>query len=505
MKFYEHYIRKKETFESFIANVINKSIGTKIKPENIKDVINSDFDNIFCVRGYDVSFSPKGYAKDEEVIYEFNFHKLEKASDIEFGCELEACFNLGCRKKERPNTELGDSWETDILYHLMVNITPYLSPEFISRFPTVFIAEIYDEKYKFGYLYSFFVGKVITRYIEDLNPYNTLILTTDGSIECDDQHVQCEIVSPILSSVDDLKLLLQGIAPKSCVKVNDSTGFHINVSAVNENGGTLRLPRCTITKILSQWIKYEEKHYKTLRPSFDARSHARPLNSIINDIYGPQAISRLIKRKDEKYISDKDYFDKQGLNIWLAYQAISINKTMSVSNVKNNSILEFRMFPARTDHDTLLDYVTDTLKIFKNGLDECCELNIDLQRQYLKYEYIDTPEIPKTLIIPSNSKSNNIVNDLLHMVIYYYVYRYITTWYGLRKVEFLDLENLNNSGKNWRIFVLFPHDIHISYNINEYNGEYILTDPISSSTSECMSIMRLKYSDASDGLFSLFF
>jgi hypothetical protein len=172
-------------------------------------------------------------------IYTFKINKVPKEIYIRYGCELETCFIMDCNSKGTDKSESNEllseeNWTENVIEYLTLNIIPYLKKEFLNRFRYAFVKG-YHEKY--GVYLDLKNGKVLSSELKDINEYETLVFSPDGSIECDDDTnaIPCEIISPVLSSINEIKILYEGLMTETCQQANRSMGFHVNVSAVDEN------------------------------------------------------------------------------------------------------------------------------------------------------------------------------------------------------------------------------------------------------------------------------
>jgi hypothetical protein len=160
-------------------------------------------------------------------------------------------------------------------------------------------------------------GNIVSKNLKD-EGYRTLIFEPDGSIKCDKTQskdevgnvydsipVPCEIVTPVLSSIEDLRILYEGLLPKHndfpCNQSNPSMGFHVNVSAVDEKGKIVELTRGMFAELIYDWLPYEKKNYKSLRG--EGSVYAKKIQDYINDDENIKLSGMLISNKnDEKLL-----------------------------------------------------------------------------------------------------------------------------------------------------------------------------------------------------------
>ncbi len=410
---YYLYESEKQTFELFITDCLNDLFNfdktNEIKEDELNKVVNPDFENILYINNSEVLIVPENKKFSHSKYYKFTINVVPKNITINFGCELETCFLLNCRIKENdkkvvienlgknillslPLIKKGDTWTNLIIYHLKANIIPYLSTEFIKKFRFAYILPEYHSKKR---IYLDLKNGRIVNNINETEEYKTLIFEPDSSIKCstsennDEIAIPCEIVTPILESIDDIKLLYDGLLSRECNKSNKSMGFHVNVSAVNENGKQVILTRGILTELMYKWLPYEKKNYKKLRG--EGSIYARKIKDILNDNYKLQMLNQLIKTKNGDKIDNDEYFEKYGLNSWLITNEISNEKFYSITNHKQNNVIEFRVFPSDTNINILLEYTQDAIDIFQSSINKYInnpeKTIIKLQKTYCKYIY----------------------------------------------------------------------------------------------------------------------
>ncbi len=420
---YYLYESEKQTFTSFVADCLNELFDfddiNEIKETDLNGIINSNFENILYINNSEVLFYPENKKTSTNKYYKFMVNTIPKNITINFGCELETCFLLNCNIKKDdkkividgiddrilsilPSIKKGDTWSNLIIYHLRTNIIPYLTLEFTKKFRFAYILPEYHSKKRI-YL-DLKNGKIVNNVTEN-EEYKTLIFEPDSSIKCntleditdsDEITIPCEIVTPILSSLDDIKLLYNGLLSSMCNKSNKSMGFHVNVSAISETGKQVILTRGMLTELIYKWLPYEKKNYKKLRG--EGSIYARKIKDILNDNYKLQMINLIIKNINGDKIDNDEYFEKYGLNSWLITDEISNEKHYSLTNHKKNNVIEFRVFPSDTNIDTLLQYTRDAIDVFESAIkkyiDNPQKTILKLQKTYCKYVY-NTDDIVK--------------------------------------------------------------------------------------------------------------
>jgi hypothetical protein len=389
---YYLYESDKTSFEEFVSLAL-KDQGIKFKPKELKDLVNPDFDNVLYRDGNEIYFEK--VRDSEKPYYYFKINKLPQKIDIRFGCELETCFVLNCATGEAGYEEASqilskEKWSDGVIYHLRNTIIPSLSEEFKKRFTYAFVKGYHARQGNYVDLRN---GNLVSESIAS-DEYKTLRFEPDASIKCEEVEGQvpypCEIISPILSSVKEIKLLYEGLMiNESCAQSNKSMGFHVNVSAVDENGKMVELTRGMLTELIYGWLPYEKKNYKALRGV--GSYYAKKLEDVVNSIDKKKVLDIIVKNKNGGEINNYEYFSPYGLNIWNAYKNVNSEKYYSMTHHKNNNVVEFRVFPSKNDLKLLLSYTQDAINVFKSSLESYVynpeRTLMNLQKTYINYKY----------------------------------------------------------------------------------------------------------------------
>lgn len=373
---YYHYDHR-DTFETFVIKSIkNLSMGQiTIQKSSLKNV-NPDFDNIFTVPDYEIDFS---YIQKSDSFYKFNITKIQKIFKINYGCELETCFKYNCGHKILKTGEFTD----DVANFLAVNICPKLTQSFVKKFRYANIN--YRNELT---LFDMKLGLKIDE-IPSWNYYNYkfLLFTPDVSIECsDDNYLGVEIISPILDNIHDIKLIYDNLVSKDCNESNSSTGFHVNVSALDQDGEIIPLSKGLMTQLIKNWMIYEEKNYLKLR-KIDESIYASRL-AYIEKYSSIDSIKSIIKRKNDTNITSKDLYN---LSDYLILDKVFNDKFLSLTHWKKNNVVEFRIFPSEITTLPLMTYVKDAIKIFSNSIKDYSnnyqEISEKMQSVYKLYKF----------------------------------------------------------------------------------------------------------------------
>ncbi len=175
-----------------------------------------------------------------------------------------------------------------------------------------------------------------------------------------------EFITPILSSLDDLKLLFQfiGLDKKGCFITNKTTGYHVNMSLLDkESKKPIKLTKKYFTDYFyprfKEWEKYwypyirEEKTYHA-QPLYNMRENQSDNTSaIVEDI---NVIYNTIKDSKEYTISIKS----DSLYEVRAFGASAYDKKSQKS----------KKFTENPDMHTLLEYTNQSIKMLKRSYDK---------------------------------------------------------------------------------------------------------------------------------------
>lgn len=403
---------KKENFSNFIyESLIDLSYTTNFKfdanaynEKSFTKITNPKFDNILLIENQEVLIK---VSEENPRYYEFKFSKVEDSFAINLGVELETCFELDCTGKNLPKPILEKlnfvnntketknkkfQWMELVIYHLQNNIIPFLSAEFLRKFSYAFVVPIKDSKT--GLYFDMKTGNTISnsRKIDD---YKTLIFIPDSSIKCNKNgstgyRLPCEIVTPVLNSVKDLDLLLNGLTNANCNLSNETTGYHVNVSLVNSKNKIIPITRGLGVTLLKNWLKYEEKHYFSLRG--DSNRYAKNLKQKLESDNLQKLIAMTISRKNGDMITKEDFDAPYGLKYWYGSHLLNHEKYISMTNHKKNNVIEFRVFPSKNDVNTLLKYTQDAIDVMSQSAKEYSfnfeNIILGLQSNYIKFKYL---------------------------------------------------------------------------------------------------------------------
>jgi hypothetical protein len=353
----------------------------------------------------------------ENNFYEFTVTPLPKSFSVRYGCELETCFVLNCttnefndfiakeikKKKEGNNwEEKFEQWKNLILFHIQTNLVPYFSKEFLKRFPYAYIMSYHSEAATYVDLAS---GEEIFKN-KEVDAYKTIQFAQDASVKCGDTDqqdtslsVHCEIISPILKDISEIKLIYENLISEACNSSNSSAGYHVNVSIVDEADRQVKLTPIFLYEICKRWYPFEKKHYAEYRGQ--GTDYAINMSEVVDDtefmktVYkfkeNPQNIDKIStiqkagsEEVEMKPISDDEILGpetKPGIrNLYYMYQ---INdKFTSLHRKPNTNILEFRVFPSKNKMDLLVDYTKKAIKIIENSVKNILENPKKVSEEY---------------------------------------------------------------------------------------------------------------------------
>jgi hypothetical protein len=428
--------RSDVSFEEFVVKSL-KSIRKDIFPKKftVKDFkkINLTLDpeileNKFTLEnGYYVKI-----VKQENNYYEFIIEKIPESFNLLFGCELETCMNLDCNgdtyndfiKSELNllrnnsmynNLSVSDyvkTWQTLILFHLQINIIPYLSKAFLKRFRYAYVMG--EQGFDSSFLYIDLSNGAKISSSKDVDSYKTLQFVRDSSVKCGDSNlkdkntsVHCEIVSPILSSLSELKLLYDNIINKTCNYSNSSAGFHVNISVIDQDKTPVKINPIFEMELFKNWYNFEEKYYKEYRG--ENNFFAQNVSLFVKDNY---LVNLLYSKKSEdSLISEEETLSEYGLK-QLMYMTKTNDKYNSIYK-KSDIILECRVFPSKNDESLLLDYAKKALDVVKNSMSFYIKnyMNLNNQYQYLINNYQEKYQDFNMFDYKGSIKNyNNIIN-----------------------------------------------------------------------------------------------
>lgn len=398
------------SFDKFVYQCLRKILPKNeiFSFQDLKGLVNKNFDNVLKIGSYEILIEQD---IENPRYYKFTINEIPKAENIQlnFGCELETCLILDCDYKN-PDEEVKNllkkienisetknkkaEWVQLVKYHLRKNLIPNLSKEFINRFPYAFIVSIKNAKS--GVLIDLLSGETVNERYK-LDNYKTLFFIPDSSIKCKENKederllLPCEIVTPILNTMNELNILLTGLVSGKCNLSNSSTGYHVNVSATNLATNTLLpLSRIFSTVLVEEWTNYESNNY--YRHRGEGTVYAKNIHKKIHSESLSNLLDYIISKNNGERINNVESSDNMyNLDFWFAVKTFLTQKYLSMTGHKGNDVVEFRIFPSKNDINLLLEYTQEGITVFekavKNYIDNSTEIALKLQTGYLNYKY----------------------------------------------------------------------------------------------------------------------
>jgi hypothetical protein len=400
---------EKDSFQKFVTSVLKDQ---KVITKKTKIPYLNESTEYFITEEFQVTL-----VQGENNFYEFEFNPLPLAFDLKYGCELETCFVLNCnvdqfndflakkikeKKDEENYMEKRKKWEELIMFHIKNNLVPYFSKEFLKRFPYAYIMAYHSQQ---AIYIDLATGEEIFK-SKEVDDYKSIQFAQDASVECGDTNFQdtsltvhCEIISPILNDLQEIKLIYENLISEDCNSSNSSAGYHVNVSIVdkNEKGSknepkTIKLTPGILFEICKQWYPFEKKHYTEYRGQ--GTVYAKNLSQIADDT---DLMKVFYETKDKTEMKDDDIVvsdKKYGLrNLFYMYQIY--DKYTSLHIKPEHNVLEFRVFPSKNKMDLLIDYTKKALSIIRKSMQNVIENyeEISYNYNYLLSKYQPTDYI----------------------------------------------------------------------------------------------------------------
>jgi hypothetical protein len=172
-------------------------------------------------------------------------------------------------------------------------------------------------------------------------------------------------------------------------------GFHVNVSAVDENGKIVKLTKGMFAELIYDWLPYEKKNYRTFRG--EGSDYAQKIQDYINDDNFIKIVYENVVNKNNEKLKVSEIYEPYGVALWYINRLINKEKMLSMTHHKQNNVIEFRLFNSSTDIEKLISYTQDAITVFRGAIQKYCsnpiETLIQIQKNNLRYKYL-TLEIP---------------------------------------------------------------------------------------------------------------
>ncbi len=407
-----------ESFDSFVNNSL-KSLGMKNLNSKYKIITETQFPLIILASKKDEKYEIEIVQQDNNY-YLFRTNKIPKSFKLKFGCELETCFNLDCttdvfnnffrteldkfklKFKEFNGKQRKETWGKLIQFHLKINIIPFLSKTFLKRYKYAYIMSYHGMEAIYLDLSN--GEEIINNKIVD--NYKTLQFAQDGSVKCGDSNpedtslsVHCEIITPILNSLSDIRLLYDNLISKNCNSSNSSSGFHVNISIVDENDNPVKLTYLYKFEFANTMYKFEKDKYELYRGSEGTRFALSIAKYIDNNI---EDMIKYIKTKDGKEVSINDFTEDYGIKNLYYPNIMMYEKYRTIYHKEEANIFEFRIYPSKNDKNLLINYTEEALEIMKNTMSDYMK---NCEKIYSKYIQIRD----KYNILIEDTKENEFV------------------------------------------------------------------------------------------------
>jgi hypothetical protein len=411
---YWSFIVKRENYDTNFSKFIKLKIAQNTSyiitidkiPFKIKD---DSFRNVFYYENYEINIE-----KINLNTYEINIYPIRECNKISynFGCELETCLDLYCSKYSRLSikdklSKINKEKENELKYwyellsiYIKDVIIPNTNKKFLELYPYAYIA-LHPKSGYSDYIIDMSNGEIK----EKIAPiyYSTIIFTRDASLICADTisdffdsdkfTLHCEIVTPILSSYEELFILYNTLIKPGCLNANDSTAFHINISLYDDNNKPIYFSYGFIDKFLDEFEEFENENIAR----FDNKE-----NKYAMKLHNYSEFYTLAKYKDMIYYDDNKQYTYEnfieGEKFYRCY--INLNEKYNTIHKKSPTLLEFRLFPSKDNKEDLLEYLNSTFKImndsytsycveYKNIIENLQSKNLQAKIDYNKVEFFE--------------------------------------------------------------------------------------------------------------------
>ncbi len=337
-----------------------------------------------------------------------------------FGVELEICVRVGpdCIKHEGTeklsNIDHRERFNMYFKYVLVPNARA--NPELIEKFPLI----CYNYVQMLPYIYDLrdpFEADNETVKVRDPDPdlgepdliksYALPIFTDDPTVICGDatlwdsnhtnriynntlkRHTELgdsigfEMISPVLeisgeptpgkiSAVLHPLLMLFGLNKPNCFMSNYTSGFHVNISIYNADNSIINITKPPlIHHIMKEYLAYEYENYGVVRsrrplgrPAYTSQ-WALPMQKRIELLRREQ---KRIEQQREAALTDTGSSLPEKIGYHNLFSTSFLKRKEGGLKIKNNEILEFRLFQSESDIELLEKYVSDAINIIHRGL-----------------------------------------------------------------------------------------------------------------------------------------
>lgn len=424
---------EKEHFEDFIKVELYENTNGEIQIDEFRVKLNpNSLKNIFVYKDYEINI-----LRQDVDMYKITIYKPDlSSSDFKFGCELETCLNLDCINPMTENItnlyiKLKDTndekyWKELILIYIQKVIVKNASKEFKRLFPWMCVAVRPKNKH-FDYIINTSNGIVYDKYDINFNRYITF--TRDSSLVCGDSEnrfpmntyspkkntIHCEIITPTMDSINNLKVLYDSIVNPLCLNYNPSTSFHVNISFIKPIYFSFGL----CDEIIQNYKGFEVMNYRIKEDEEESKYALRLFDTMIeNIIYDMGSIMYYGNKKTYRYESQKFLDD----GYYRAY--INFNEKYSSLYCKSNRLIEFRLFSSDNEMSSLLEYLYQSISLLKDsyenyrnnfnmGFNELQKINLKTGIDFSPLGYYEGPLYSVNPNFPQYRKLSSITDNLI--------------------------------------------------------------------------------------------
>ena len=392
-----------ESFKDFIYRIFSDNFDIKLSDRKLSKINEDSVNNVLLINDYEFNIKHNEIyiVNNEDYFdtgfnnYEFKYYKINKDKDVKFlfGCELETCILTKCSNEKYLDELKNEENIYNEKYYWFKLLSSYIENTLFYNVDDNFI-----NKFRYAYIMMSPKDDILNyrvdfkkRIISEINivsydeKYNNLIFTRDSSLICGDSlekyeinrenitkekiridSFHCEIVTPIINKVKDIKILYTNLFKKDCFRGNESAAFHVNVSMLNKENEPIFFSRGFLDCFLDLYEKYEDKNYDKYRPY--GTSYADKILNYAKE-YTYKNVKNMTQFNDNK---ETDYFYEnfiKGKKYYRNFITFEGNKNAKYNSIhtKNGYIMEFRLFPTDDKKEPLINYLLDSVKLLKKA------------------------------------------------------------------------------------------------------------------------------------------
>ncbi len=386
-------------FEKFIIlKIYQETSGTFIINKIPYKLNFESFRNIFIYNNHEINIQKLNFFEYKITIYPLANY-IYKTPNIKFGCELETCLSIDCIEDKRKDisfdkllnskteVEHKNNWCDLLILYIKDVIVPHTTKEFLNKFPKAYIALNPKSGYS-DYVINFATSKYEKITLPILHEYITF--TQDSSVKCGDllnkdknnieYTFHCEIISPTLNNINDIILLYDTIIKPGCLKSNDTTGFHINVSFETHQDTPIYFTFGFIDTFLKYFEDYERNNYRENETKYANKIFTTVMEYTLNK-YGDMMYC---DNKHNNLFTYENFIDNE--RYYRCY--IDLSEKYNSIYLKTSSLLEFRLFSSKNEMIPLINYIASVSKnligVYNDFVDNKEKIISNLQKLNLK-------------------------------------------------------------------------------------------------------------------------